>query len=357
MEKIEQKIARLVDRRFEILNALYPNRELNITGLADETKLDHSTISRHIDELEREKLVTTREKKRDMGKPYRYCRLTAKCKEILSTIIDAARPEPKELRKPDPEYLMFIFEVLENPCDKEMLKHALEDFRHLCQATQIWEHKKPKQQEKSKKTKQQKKSKKTKQQKKHEKQEYQSIWSFFDKALDKKKYLPEMMFNLRSITTNARRVKKRSVTDRVAKFSDTVKNLAASPETDMNTRHEAVRTLDVILPNKKKWETFTDLLKKVIKEKKDVTYKEFIRHLYPPFEELHRKHGIELRKWFYNLMRSEDSIVKSREGGITEVNDEKKRKENEEKRKQRLIVKSRAYDFFRVIYYHSSEST
>lgn len=346
MEKIERKIARLVDRRFEILNVLYPNSEFNISKLAEITGLDHSNISRYIDELEREKLVTTRGKKRDMGKPYRYCRLTAKCKEILSTIIDAARPEPKELRKPDPEYLMFIFEVLENPCDKEMLKHALEDFRHLCQATQIWEHKKPKQQ---------KKSKKTKRQKKHKKQEYQSIWSFFDKAIGEKNYLPEMMFNLRSIATNARRVKKRSVIDRVAKFSDTIKNLATSPETDMNTRHEAVRTLDVILPNKKKWETFTDLLEKVIEEK-DVTYKEFIRHLYPPFEELHRKHGIELRRWFYNLMRSEDSIVESREGGIAEVDDEKKRKA-EEKRKQKLIVKSRAYDFFRVIYYHCSEGT
>jgi DNA-binding transcriptional ArsR family regulator len=123
----EQEIARLVDKRFEILN------EFNITELVEKTDLDHGNISRYIDELEREKLVTTREGKRGRGKPYRYCRLTDKCRMILGAFVDAAKPEPKELEKPDFEWVELLIRTLEGGTpesqpSEEGSKEALNDF-------------------------------------------------------------------------------------------------------------------------------------------------------------------------------------------------------------------------------------
>lgn len=321
----EREIARLVDRRFKILNKLYPDSEFNITKLADETELDHGNISRYIDELEREKLVTTREEKRDKGKPYRHCRLTDKCRRIFDAVVNAAQPEPKELEKPDFEWVEFLIGMIcpparsstvstesgtpESPPSEEALKEALNDFHRLCQTTRIWEFKAPKQDEKNKVPKKQGgRGKAPKKQ-----GERDDIWSFFERVLESGACLPEIMSDLRVIVINALGEKRKNVIDRIREtFANKIEGIATTLDADMEARHHAVWTLDTLLSPSEKWKTFTKILGKVMKEKKDDTYGAFIQCLISPFRELYRERRIELQRWFYEMMSDKDPMVRSR---------------------------------------------
>jgi predicted transcriptional regulator len=320
----EQEIARLVDKRFEILNELYPDSEFNISKLAVKTSLDHGNISRYIDELKREKLVTTREEKRGRGKPYRYCRLTDKCKRILDAVVDTARPEPKELEKPDFEWVEFLIGMIcpparcstapmksgtleggtpERPPSEDALKEALNDFHQVCQTTRIWEYEAPKKQGERDKT--------------PKKQgERDNIWSFFKRALKSGARLPKTMSDLRIIVNNASREKRKNIINHIRKtFATEIEGIATTPDADMEARHEAVRILDTILGANKKWGTFTRILDEVMKGEKDeniYTYERFIQCLFSPFRELYRKHRIDLQRWFYNKMSDENPTVRSR---------------------------------------------
>ncbi|MBW2650709.1 MAG: hypothetical protein JRC66_06830 [Deltaproteobacteria bacterium] len=106
-----KELAGILYRRYEILEALYPDREYTMTELSNKTGIDLGNLSKQINgsknvvgllELELpsgEALIDVREEERERGRPLKYVKLTEAGRKIISPIIEASRPKKEKPRK------------------------------------------------------------------------------------------------------------------------------------------------------------------------------------------------------------------------------------------------------------------
>jgi len=133
-------IARMVDNRFEILEALYPDKEYTMTELSEKTGIDLGNLSKQINGAKKivgllaielpsgETLIDVREEERERGRPLKYIKLTEAGRKIISPMIEA--PSRKETA--DLEEINFYLDVMKEPSNDENLKLASEEFMRLC---------------------------------------------------------------------------------------------------------------------------------------------------------------------------------------------------------------------------------
>jgi DNA-binding MarR family transcriptional regulator len=118
-------LAKLVGQRFDILQQLYPDKELCLTNLAEKTGLNPANISRYVKKLETEELISVKEIEKDTGgKPYKNCSLTYNGRETLEPYM---RMERDDGAAPSPDEIRLSFEMVED-------RSLSEDFREFIAA-------------------------------------------------------------------------------------------------------------------------------------------------------------------------------------------------------------------------------
>lgn len=284
MEDIE--IVKLVARHFATLKKLYPNRECYLAELAGEVKKDMGNLSKQIEKLEEKGLIATREGPRsEGGRPFKYCRLTERGREILAVYVEPKRPEVKELPEADPKLVNFVIEILETSQSEETLELALKDLRNLSVGTRVWKHK--------------------------------DVLRFLEKTLAnkaRKKYFCDALSDLLAIVKNASEKGEKKIVAQIKRtFAGKIKELASSAQTDIDLRDIAVKVLEAILPSDEKWDVFTKLLEEKMRKVEDEgIYSSFAHCLLSYFREHGRGREMELRRWFYRLTSDGDERVRKR---------------------------------------------
>jgi len=114
----ESDWAKIVGRQYLLFKVLYPDLKFNLLELATKTRKDPGNLSKLIKNLKKKGVVETEEVGRDRGRPFKYIKLSSKVAQIISSIIDAAKPvaEPKY----DPETIDLCLDQMEdNALDEE----------------------------------------------------------------------------------------------------------------------------------------------------------------------------------------------------------------------------------------------
>lgn len=132
MTVTDEELVGIVKRRYRILKELYPDKEYNLTDLAETTEINKGNLSRYIPKLEKEyKLVKTREKESARGRPFKYTRLTESAKRIVASLLDAA--QPKLEAKLEEWQINELVDILEDSNLSEDLRISYADtFHNLC---------------------------------------------------------------------------------------------------------------------------------------------------------------------------------------------------------------------------------
>jgi DNA-binding MarR family transcriptional regulator len=98
MPKTEKELSKLITRAYDILNALYPSKELSAKAIAKTIKKSQSTVSRITELLNESELITINRTKdeKTIGKPNKNCTLTLKGRKIVELYQSKSKPEIKE---------------------------------------------------------------------------------------------------------------------------------------------------------------------------------------------------------------------------------------------------------------------
>lgn len=146
-------LARMVYNRFEILKALYPDREYTMTDLSGIAGIDLGNLSKQINGTKKivgllevelpsgETLIDVREEERERGRPLKYVKLTEAGRKIISPMIEALRPKLKKKELADIEEIDFYLDKMNAPSNDEVLKMAAEQFMTLCGEYIVTHHK------------------------------------------------------------------------------------------------------------------------------------------------------------------------------------------------------------------------
>lgn len=132
MTVTDKELVGIVKGRYRILKELYPDKEYNLTELFEKTGINKGNLSRYIPKLEKDwKLVKTREKESERGRPFKYTRLTESAKRIVASILDAAQPKLEaELEE---WQINELIDILEDSNLSEDLRLSYADtFHNLC---------------------------------------------------------------------------------------------------------------------------------------------------------------------------------------------------------------------------------
>jgi len=128
----EVSLVEAVKGRYLILRELFPEKEFYIRELANKIEIDDSNLSRYIIRLEEDGLVTTKKVPRKQGKPLKYVRLTAPGRNIINSIIEAAKTPPEQLEPADPENFELYLKMMGPDEDEDVRQMASEELVILC---------------------------------------------------------------------------------------------------------------------------------------------------------------------------------------------------------------------------------
>jgi predicted transcriptional regulator with HTH domain len=148
-----KKLAKLVDLRYEILEALYPDKDFTLTELHEKTGIDTGNLSKMVEGAKNirgllnlklpndEALIEAREVKRERGRPFKYIRLTESGKRVVSSFVEALRLPPSSgqvrLSDPDQKYWEDLRTKLSSR-NEWVTMAALQDLIILCHNTRVW---------------------------------------------------------------------------------------------------------------------------------------------------------------------------------------------------------------------------
>ncbi len=294
MNENGEKLATIVHRRYDLLEALYPNEEYYLGKLADKTGENWGNVSKYVADLEEKGLVSIREESvRLAGRKRKYVRLTGKCRDILDSLLKATKPVEFKLSDADTEEVGFLLQRIKEPPSDEVREQAIRDLKELCLRSRIWKIEFPSDSALKK----------------------NGFWSFINQILGGESDEPEKALRfLITIAGNASVAgEKRVIKEIYNLFASRIKDLAESPNSYRNLRFNAVWALESMSPsNNEKWNVFTHLLEKSMKEEDDKTYNEFIQILFGKFENLRKWDEKRYRNWFYELMSDNDPKVRKR---------------------------------------------
>lgn len=89
-----ENLAKLIARRFEILETLYHKKEMKLSDLTQQLSRDFGNMSRYVKELERADLIEVRrQEKEKRGRPYTVCVLSNDAKQIMRLYIKQPKKE------------------------------------------------------------------------------------------------------------------------------------------------------------------------------------------------------------------------------------------------------------------------
>lgn len=309
MNENDKKLRTTILRRYDLLEALYPNEEYYISKLADKTGINLGNVSKYVADLKEMGLVSIREvSKRPAGRKHKYIKLTRGCRDVISSLLEITKPAEFKLSDPNSEEVNFLLEHINKPPSDEVREQAIRDLKELCLRSRIWKAEFPPEKFPPKRA-----PKKKTAPKKDDKKD--GFWSFINKTLNGKSDDPEKAMGLLGgIARNASAEGEKEVIKRIRNlFASRVKGIAGDPKSYQNLRIKAIWVLDSMRPsNKEKWDIYTDLLEKSMKGEGDKTYHKFSPILVDKFEALQKWNNKRCRDLFYKLLSASDPRVRKR---------------------------------------------
>jgi len=122
----EEKLVKLIAQKwsYRILRDLYPNRSSTLTELRFglHMKPDLGNLSRYVDELEENGVIL---------RPEKEIKLPGKIKDLVHSIIVAAKPEEEEPWQPQPDEVKLCLDALKASDTREMREAFLSDLRSM----------------------------------------------------------------------------------------------------------------------------------------------------------------------------------------------------------------------------------
>jgi len=92
----DEKLIELIYKHYKLFLSLYPDKELTITGLADETYMDTPAVSKLVKRLDiKHGILKTRIQPRERGRSNKFVELGEEVKRIMASIIEAVDPISK----------------------------------------------------------------------------------------------------------------------------------------------------------------------------------------------------------------------------------------------------------------------
>lgn len=291
------------------MEALYPNEEYYISKLADKTGINLGNVSKYAADLKEKGLVSIREvSERPAGRKRKYIKLTRGCRNVISSLIEITKPVEFKLSDPNIGEVDFLLKHINKPPSDEVRDHAIRDLKELCLRSRIWKAEPPPEKFPPKRA-----PKKKTAPKKDDKKD--GFWSFINQTLNGKTDDPEKAMGLlEGIARNASVEGEKEVIKKIHNlFASRVKGIAGDPKSYQNLRIKAIWVLDSMSPsNKEKWDIYTDLLEKSMKEEEDKTYYKFSPILFDKFEGLRKWDNKRCRDLFYKLLSTPDPRVRKR---------------------------------------------
>jgi len=127
----------VVGKRYEVLKALYPDREYTLTDLATEIKMDQGNLSRYVAELEDKGLIETRMEERERGRPLKYSKLTENAWRILRSMLLTVQPLNEE--KPQEWQINKVVDTLKDPdFSNDLRESVVHIFFSFCQKDPVY---------------------------------------------------------------------------------------------------------------------------------------------------------------------------------------------------------------------------
>jgi DNA-binding PadR family transcriptional regulator len=124
-------------RLYKILDALYPDKRLNLMELQEMTKFDMGNLSRTLTKLENYQLIETTSEESTHGKPFRYAKLTKNTQMLLGMIKMVTLPKMKV--EIEDWQIAELIKVIKNPsASRNLSRMAAQQFQSLCQKDPIY---------------------------------------------------------------------------------------------------------------------------------------------------------------------------------------------------------------------------
>ena len=271
----------IVKGRYLILRELFPENEFYIRELATEIEIDDSNLSRYVMRLEEEGLVSTRKVTRKRGKPLKYVKLTALGRNIIHSIIEAAKTLKEQLNPADPDNLEFYLNRMSPDENEDIRQIASEELVIICRNYDVISDDK--------------------------------VVSFLKKAMrdpDYKQILPNLLHALLGIIRNTgnekthKRIRsnlKKTLKDLIGQPSET------SPEREARIRYTSLEVLTALSDGEETYTELVGLLRSLIEEA--APFAHAARHL---ILSKHPDKKNEMRRTLFKMLANPDEDLKRR---------------------------------------------